>query len=164
MRFYLVLNESGRGRAVAISKLKALLLKHEGIVLKPYRCPTGHLTIGIGHNIETGELPEPIQKYLEETGTITEDMAFEILELDMIAVLAQATGFVWFKELTEARQLVVLDMIFNMGLNKFRGFKKTIGYVATENFLKASTEMLDSVWAKQVGVRATTLAKMMREG
>ena len=25
---------------------------HEGCVLKPYYCPTGHKTIGIGHNIE----------------------------------------------------------------------------------------------------------------
>lgn len=25
---------------------------HESCVLKPYYCPTGHLTLGIGHNVE----------------------------------------------------------------------------------------------------------------
>lgn len=28
------------------------LVFHEGIRYMPYKCPTGHLTIGVGHNIE----------------------------------------------------------------------------------------------------------------
>ncbi len=59
---------------------------------------------------------------------------------------------------------VVLNMIFNMGLSRFSGFIKTIGYIENGQYFMAATEMLDSKWAKQVGKRARTLAKLMEAG
>ena len=34
------------------AKLSAQLVQHEGLQLTVYRCPTGHLTVGVGHNLE----------------------------------------------------------------------------------------------------------------
>ena len=39
-------------------KLTAQLTKHEGLRLKPYHCPAGKLTIGIGRNLEDKGITE----------------------------------------------------------------------------------------------------------
>ena len=55
-------------------------------------------------------------------------------------------------------------MVFNMGINRFKHFKKTIYYIKNNDFTKASTEMMDSRWANQVGFRAVKLSSMMKMG
>ena len=59
-------------------------------------------------------------------------------------------------------QNAVIDMAFNLGLpklNKFVQFKKSL---QRRDFKNASHHMLDSLWAKQVGNRATYLANLVR--
>ena len=40
------------------------LKKHEGLVLKPYKCPVGKLTIGYGHNLEDNGLSQSVCEYI----------------------------------------------------------------------------------------------------
>jgi lysozyme len=132
-------------------QLKNLLMKQEGIRLKPYVCPMGKLTIGIGRN-------------LEDNG-ITELEAFMFLESDLSIVEDQVrTMFLWFKDLDSIRQDVVLNMVFNMGLRRFLGFKNFIHGIEIKDYNLASKEMLNSRWAKQVGDRSIELSKMMMFG
>ncbi len=35
-----------------MNRIKAQLVRHEGLKLKPYRCTAGKLTIGIGRNLD----------------------------------------------------------------------------------------------------------------
>ena len=35
-----------------LNRIKAQLVRHEGMRLKPYRCTAGKLTIGIGRNLD----------------------------------------------------------------------------------------------------------------
>ena len=35
-----------------MNRIKAQLVRHEGLRLKPYRCTAGKLTIGIGRNLD----------------------------------------------------------------------------------------------------------------
>lgn len=35
-----------------MTRIKAQLVRHEGLRLKPYRCTAGKLTIGIGRNLD----------------------------------------------------------------------------------------------------------------
>ena len=35
-----------------MNRIKAQLVRHEGLRLKPYRCSAGRLTIGIGRNLD----------------------------------------------------------------------------------------------------------------
>jgi lysozyme len=62
------------------------------------------------------------------------------------------------------RQDVVLNMLFNLGLPKFLAFRKMIEALRLANYDQAATEMLDSKWAIQVGIRAKELAEIMRTG
>jgi lysozyme len=132
------------------NRLRELLIKHEGIRLKPYKCPAGKVTIGCGRN-------------LEDVG-ITDGEARLMLSNDIERIHKEANEFSWFKSLNMPRQDVVLNMLFNLGLPKFLAFRKMIEALRLANYDQAATEMLDSKWAIQVGIRAKELAEIMRTG
>ena len=124
--------------------------RYEGLSVMPYKCPTGHLTIGYGHNLENG---------------ISKEAAEFILEQDMAAAEKSVTKqFAWWKRLNEVRQFVLVDMCFNMGLGKLCTFKKMLSAVQRGDYTAAANEMLSSRWAVQVGRRAKELAEMMKTG
>jgi len=131
-------------------KLADQLTKHEGLRLKPYHCPAGKLTIGIGRN-------------LEDKG-ITEKEAVMLLENDIQECIEDLKNiFRDFDLLPESVRRVLVDMRLNLGPNRFRKFKKMIRGVKDQNFTQAAAEMKDSLWYTQVGQRARTLVKMMSE-
>ena len=132
-------------------KLARLILKHEGFKPKPYKDTVGKLTIGIGRN-------------LDDVG-LTEKEAFYLLESDIERILKAAyKEFPWFSTLSPSRQDVIVSMIFNLGLEGFKGFQKMILALRVSNFVNAAKEMLDSKWATQVPSRAKELSNMMIEG
>jgi len=131
--------------------VRKMLIRHEGLRLKPYRCSAGKLTIGVGRNIE-------------DNG-ISEEEAYLMLENDIIEVRdSLEKKYNWFERLNEVRKAVVIDMAFNLGIPRFGAFKKTIALIESEDFEEAGKEMLRSKWAVQVGYRARELAEMMRSG
>jgi lysozyme len=62
------------------------------------------------------------------------------------------------------RQLIVMDMAFNMGVPRLCKFKKMWAAIEAGDFDTASVEMLDSRWARQVKSRATKLSDAMKTG
>lgn len=132
-------------------KLMYRLIEEEGMKLKPYRCPAGKLTIGVGRN-------------LEDKGLSNEEALF-LLQNDIIeAVKELKKAFLFFDSLNETRQIVLIDMCFNLGINGLKKFKKMIKALENQDFSLASKEMLSSCWAKQVGARARSLALLMETG
>ena len=127
-----------------------LIKKHEGLRLKVYKDSLGIETIGYGRN-------------LVDVG-ITENMAQDMLMEDMLAVYRECNKYHWYHGLNPARRAVIENMMFNMGASRFAGFEKTIGYIENGQWYKASTEMLDSKWAVQVGNRAQELSMLMETG
>ncbi len=133
------------------AKLAEQLKNHEGLKLKPYTDTVGKLTLGIGRN-------------LEDKG-ITEQEALFMLNNDLdyfYSKLCQRIG--WMKNLDDARQNVLVNMAFNLGIAGLITFKKTLLACEHGNFKIAATEMLNSKWAEQVGYRANELAEQMRTG
>lgn len=127
-----------------------MLVLDEGNKLKPYRCPSGKLTIGIGHNLEDKGLTP------KQVNMIYEDDVAEVLK-SAINVLGRA-----YTELSSERKCVILSMIFQMGEGGFGAFKKMIVALQAKDFDTAAAEMLNSKWAKQTPARASRLANMMR--
>jgi lysozyme len=145
-------------------KLKEILTRHEELRLWPYLCPAGKRTIGVGRNLDDkGLSKEEIAMLLDEG--ISEKVAEMLLDNDIADAIKECNQkFPWFDGLNEARTIVVISMVFNMGMPRFLGFRKTIGHIEAGRFGAAADEMLDSRWARQVGRRATELAQMMRDG
>ena len=137
-----------------IEELKQLLIKHEGEVNHAYTDSEGYITIGVGRLIDK-----------KLNGGISHDEAMYLLDNDIKTVLGQCDReFDWFDGLDETRKIVILNMVFNLGLNGFKKFKKTISYIKPGDYESAATEMLDSAWSIQVGIRAIELSKMMKKG
>ncbi len=134
-----------------MSRLHEMLIRHEGLRLKPYRDTVGKLTIGVGRN-------------LDDVG-ITREEALMLLDNDIAKVRREVNrAFRWFAQLNLVRKNVVLNMVFNIGLPRFRQFKKTIAAIKAKDWEEAASQMLDSRWARQVGRRARELAAMMKHG
>ncbi len=136
---------------MSTANLKTMLLRHEGLRLKVYRCSEGKWTIGVGRNVQ-------------DLG-ITLEEAMALLDHDIQRVLKEATeSFPWFNSLNVARQDAILDMLFNLGMENFLEFHLFLDAIRVQNFPVAADEMLKSTWSKQVGVRALELSDIIRLG
>jgi len=126
------------------------LKRHEGIELKPYKCTSDKLTIGVGRNLEDVGISEAEAEYL--------------LMNDLSRFMKMANEFDWYAGLNDARKAVIISMLFNLGRGGFNKFLKFKQALAEGDHLTASREMLDSRWAKQVKGRAVELSKQMETG
>ena len=149
---------------------RELTADFEGLRLKPYRCPAGKLTIGYGHNIEAKPLSGDIGAYFKRTGCITEGMAGVLLDNDLADAKARLLrSLPWVARLDAVRQMVLIDMAFNMGLGQvgksgLLSFTHTLALIEEGKFVEAAEAMRQSAWHKQTGRRAVKLCAMMRSG
>ena len=109
--------------------------KHEGFSPVVYQCTAGYDTIGYGKRI----------KYLQ----ITEEQAEEWLEEELQNLkYVLADKYDWFLPAPQEAQDIVMNMNYQLGVTAFSKFKKTIKYIKVKDYKSASTEMLDSKWAR----------------
>ena len=148
------------------------LITHEGLRLQVYKDTLGIDTIGIGRNLEDRGITDeelawmdiPNMDIIYEYG-ISEADAMYLAENDVQIVeeeLLRAHPCV--DRLDSVRQLILVDMAFNMGVPRLNKFKKKWAAIHENNFEEAAKEMLDSRWANQVKSRATKLAHAMHTG
>ncbi len=126
-----------------------VLKSNEGFRSKVYTDTTGNLTIGYGTNLDAG---------------ITEQQATALAATKIDANRELLLTRPWFSNLSPARQDVIENMTYNMGINEVFQFQMMISALATRDFDRAADDMLQSKWAQQVGQRATKLAEIMRKG
>lgn len=127
-----------------------LLIKHEGLKLKPYRDTVGKLTIGIGRNLDDVGISRIEAVYLCSNNI---DQCFDDLR----------KNFSWFNILPDNAQLVLVDMCFNMGIGKLLTFKNTLLLIQNGKYEEASISMLQSKWATQVGNRAIEDSNLLKQ-
>ena len=153
-------------------KLVYMLIVDEGIKLEVYKDSLNIDTIGIGRNIEERGLTDAELQHLGYTTLqevycigITENGAKHLLGNDIDIVERELSSVhPCIKDLNEARQIVCLNMAFNLGVPRLCKFKKMWAAIHSEDFSSAAKEMLHSRWAKQVKDRAIRLSKIMRKG
>jgi len=158
--------------------LEDQLILHEGLRLEVYKCPAGYWTIGMGRNLEgkplrkeeqeyifkrSGLAPDEVIEVLKERG-ITKDEALFLLREDIADAEKDLQHFDWFPRLDPVRRKVVLDMRYNLGPTRFRGFRKMIAALARGDYKAAAAEMVDSRWYREVGNRSKRLVRMMATG
>ena len=134
--------------AINMKQMAKQLELHEGLRLNPYYCTAGKLTIGIGRNLESNG--------------ISKAEAFFMLENDLIRLVSELDDQIpWWRDLSETRRRVLVDMAFNLGTFGLMKFKNPLAAIQGGDYATAAQEMLDSRWAEQVGKRAKTLASAM---
>jgi lysozyme len=133
------------------AEFEMMLIRHEGMELKPYKDTVGKLTIGVGRNLDDRGISEEEAMYL-----LRNDIEIHAREL--------ADRFPVVRDLSGARYYVLVNMCFNIGIHRLAGFQRMWAAIDRHDYASASLEMLDSKWAKQVGKRAEELAEIMRVG
>lgn len=122
----------------------------EGLKLKVYRCPAGKLSIGYGLN-------------LEDTG-ITEEEAEYLLRNRLLKVEAAAKeifGDKLWSEFGDIRRMAFVNMIYNLGIKGFKGFTQTINLAKEKKWKECGLNILNTLWARQVGARAHRISRMI---
>lgn len=132
-----------------LERITEQLKMDEGYRKFPYKCTADKLTIGYGRN-------------LEDVG-ISINGASYLLSYDLKMIFFRVSHcFNWFLNLSDVRQEVVINMIYQLGSSGFFKFKNTIKLIEEGNYLFASDEMLNSKWAKQTPKRAKRLSYAMK--
>ncbi len=130
--------------------LKAELTRDEGRRRGIYVDTVGKVSGGIGRNLtDKGFREDEIDLMFQN------DVAETEAWLDR--------NLPWWRSLDPVRQRVLMNMAFNMQ-GKLLGFRNFLAAAQRGDWARASAEMLDSLWARQVGDRSKRLAKMMETG
>lgn len=138
----------------SVTNLREQLLLDEGLRLQSYKDSLGFLTIGVGRLIDP-----------KKGGGISKDEAMLLLDNDIKAKTKQLqTALPWMLKLCEARQGVLLNMAFQMGVEGLLKFKNTLAMIQAGKYEAAADGMLQSLWAKQTPLRATRLSLQMKTG
>lgn len=127
------------------TKIQQMLINEEGFELKPYHCTADKLTIGVGRN-------------LDDRG-ISEATAYQMLNEDIDICIAELELHLPnFNSYPENVQHTLIDLCFNMGINRLLQFKQTLKYIdeglQSGNYTKAAVELLNSNYAKQLPARS----------
>jgi len=142
--------------------LYRFLTEEEGVRYKPYICPTGYLSIGIGHNIDANGLPPDILATFRDTGKITDDQVeelFEISKQESIKVCHRVYGKEFFESLSDIRKICLVAMAFQMGEGReptptkkgrgLRSFVQTNKHIKNEAWRQAGINLRASLWASK---------------
>lgn len=136
-----------------MSKLVEMLRLHEGVRYKVYLCSEGYETIGVGRNISEGGL-----------GLSKDEVDF-LLVNDIERVQNELDrNYPWFARLDEVRRDAIIDIAFNLGLTRLRGFVNALAAMSRSQYEIAADEFMDSRWSEQVGNRAVEVTDMIRTG
>ena len=141
-----------------IDKLREELKLDEGCKYEIYLDHLGLPTFGIGHLVTEWD-----EEYEKEVGTeVSEERVNNCFVADIHGTIKDCNIlYSNFDELPEEVQLILGNMMFNLGrprLSKFVKFRKAIN---NNDWQEAKIQMLDSKWAKQVPNRANRLSERM---
>lgn len=120
----------------------AYVQKHEGLSLMPYYCTANKLSIGIGRNLEDRGISREEALFM-----FSNDINLAFSDLNRVFG-ADFNGF------PDKAKLAFVDMMFQLGLGRFSGFKNMIKYAIAGNWKEAARELMDSKYARQVTKRA----------
>ena len=140
--------------------------RHEGFMANPYHCTEGHLTIGYGYNLDANPLRLPAYEIdAIKTLGVSQTRAEQLLNAVIAAITKELyQALPWIIRLNEARQEVLVNMAYNLGIPGTLKFKRTLNLIEHGDYDNAADAMLKSKWAEQVKSRAVELSKQMRTG
>jgi lysozyme len=139
-----------------IERFKDDLKRHEGVVLQVYPDSVGLPTVGVGHLVR----PED---NLQIGQNITPEQCEALLEKDTTSAIQGCEQmFLDFNDMGEELQLILANMMFNLGPERLAGFKKFLAAVKERDYQRAADEMMDSQWYHQVKERSKELVARMR--
>jgi lysozyme len=146
------------------SRLREMIIRHEGVSHTVYRCTAGARTIGVGFNLDRPDaklvlsnlgIPYPCT-------TLTYKQIDDLFDYSLDEAIKYTIKAVpSYDSQPMDVQLVLVNMMFNLGPTRFSAFKKMLEAVEKRDYITAAKEMVDSRWYSQVGNRSKELVELM---
>ncbi len=155
-----------------LAAVTPVLIDHEGERLHVYDDIYGNPTIGVGFNLTRPDAPALLgqcganyQRIVGGLDDLTQAQSRWLLQQCVIGVVEWlAPIFPHFWSFTQPRKVALLDMGYNLGEPKFRGFKEMIGCILAGDWAGAAYQAMHSQWATEVPSRAEYDIGLLREG
>lgn len=155
-----------------IRTLIHVLARNEDRRERSYLDSEGIPTIGIGFNLERGDAPVKIaalgldyDDVVAGRQTLSDAQIDRLLADDLVTAIGDARDlFADFDSLTTPRQIVLVDMAFNLGKPRLANFRKMIAAIDAGDWEEAADQMMDSRWYRQVKTRGDRNVAVMRTG
>jgi GH24 family phage-related lysozyme (muramidase) len=152
-----------------INSIRDRVIKHEGKKYGVYLDSRGIPTIGVGFNLNRKDSTAILKqigvnpvKIKSGEHKLNDQQVNKLLDQDLIQSKKDVEDLIdGFNTLPIPVQGVLVEMNFNLGKQGLSKFKNFLNYIKKKRWRRAANEMLDSLWAKQVGQRAKTLSKII---
>jgi lysozyme len=139
---------------------KAMIARHEGIRLTPYKDSLGLWTVGVGHLIGDGKsLPDSWNRQFSKE----EVMALFDKDYEHHKAAAESNT-PQFDSMSGSMKSAFVDLAFNMGpswMSKWPTLRKQLN---AKDAAGAADNLANSKWAGQVGNRAPTIVGLVNSG
>ena len=132
--------------------LKLRIKKNEGFSSRFYKDQLGNYTIGYGHLIRKKEIVLYKKK-------IKVPFFQNLFETDFKTALDDYNKHFRKYSFSQNIKELIVEMIFQMGIQNVLSFKKTLRHIKKNNKFLAALEMMDSIWYKQTPLRVENLIK-----
>lgn len=135
--------------------------KWEGVKTKVYTDTAGKRTIGIGINIDDPSAEGKLKRFgisvssLLNGKSLTYSQIHGLFQQELaIAIVTAKETFPSFDSQPAIVKQIMVDLCYNLGENKIKGFVKFKAAVERKDYKTASAELVDSKWYTQTGRRA----------
>ncbi len=153
-----------------LDRLVASTGSDEGYKAGPYQDTKKLWTFGEGRCLETHPLSGAEWKHLLDNGmlalTIIRAGADWLMRTQLLAIEKQLSEdysqFWWF--IGDARQNALIEMAFQMGVEKEEAFHVTLAALRDARYVDAKKAALDSDWARETPARAARVAEELATG
>ena len=138
-----------------IDRIKAA----EGFRALPYRDINRYWTIGYGHLISTDVTLTYDQALTLSNAAWSIGQATAAIEPAIASCrLSLDRAFPWFHNLYSSRQESFIELCYNMGINRLSKFANLLKFAESMQWVMVAVELMDSLYARQVGARAKRIA------
>ena len=136
--------------------IKDIIIEAEGFRAIKYRCSKGIPTIGYGRTwLSDDECIRLGVESFNDLALITQERARWLLDRDILRCIGELQEKLsYFSMLPSEVQIVLVDLCFNLGINRLMKFRNMIRYISLGEYSNASIELLDSNYASDVKGRA----------
>lgn len=152
--------------------LKYCVERNEARRHRAYFDSENNPTVGIGFNLRRSDARNKIEalgvdydQICNQQIELTDEQIDTLLISDLATAIDDASAlFPNFDNINVARQIILVDMAFNLGKSRLSGFHKMIAAVTAEDWEEAARQMIDSAWYRQVKSRGERNVEVMRTG
>jgi GH24 family phage-related lysozyme (muramidase) len=132
-----------------------------GAPLNPGDTPQGNPTIGVGFNLAAAGAQAIIEglgldfnAVITGAVNITPDQVDQLLTTTIDNAMTGARKLVpIFDTLPDIPQMIITDLVFNMGQTTFSKFVNTLKFINAQDWANAAANLQQSAWFRQVGRR-----------